>query len=150
MNKLNNDKNIIPKKLNFEDELIKNDGDKDFAPLSLVNCESKMMMFKSITEQIKCDREQKDPGMQFSTSLLEKMKQTLLYYEGLFQNERKKAEEMLDRVKKEEDEKTSLLKQGISLLNEGIANNKKVIEALLVEEENQIINDLQMQINPSN
>ncbi len=37
-------------------------------------CESKMSMFKNITEQIKSDRKQKDHDMQLSFSLLEKMK----------------------------------------------------------------------------
>ncbi len=54
-----------------------------------------------------------------------------------------------NRCKPIQDEKTTLLQQGISLLTEGIANNKKIIESLILEEDNQIFSDLQMQINPS-
>ncbi len=101
-----------------------------------------------IIECIKNDREHKNRAMENSTQLLNTMTTALRQYEAAFQQERLMGEELLQRIKKDEEEKTGLLKHGISLLTEGIANNKKIIEELIRKEEEQIINELEMQINP--
>ncbi len=74
-----------------------NERDDDGKCFSIVNdpFDNMLTMFKTITECIKNDREHKNRAMENSTQLLNKMTTVLRQYEAAFQQERLKAEELL-------------------------------------------------------